>query len=135
MLSPVTSRIAVIQNLKPSESKFDVLSVLGAMGFYANYNINYHICAKPLYDLVKNESNFERLDSHQQILDKLKSKFARDISVNLKYPFHIHADSSNLGTCNILIQQFPEGKWIVSANSRIFGKREQKISQQHRELC
>ena len=115
MLSPITSRIAVIQNLKPPESKTDVLSVLGAMGFYANYNINHHVCAKPLCDLVKNESNFEWLDSHQQVLDKLKAKFKRDCSVaiaNLKYPFHIHAVSSNLGTCNMLIQQFPKGNGL-----------------------
>ena len=47
-LSPITSRIADIQNLKTPESKTDVFSVLGAMGFYANYVINYHIDAKPL---------------------------------------------------------------------------------------
>ena len=90
------------------------------MGFYANYDINYHIDAKPLYDLVKNETNFPWLDIHQQVFDKLKAKFAHDISVaipNPKYPFHIHVDSSNLGTGSILIQQFPEGKRIVSANS------------------
>ena len=71
-LSPITSRNADIQNLKTPESKTDVLSVLGAMGFYATYGINYHIDAKPLYDLVKNQTNFEWLDSHQQVFDKLK---------------------------------------------------------------
>ena len=137
-VSPITSRIADIQNLKTPESKTDVLSVLGAMRFDANYVINHHIDAKPLYDLVKNETNFERLDSQQKVFDKLKAKFAHDISVaipNPKYSFHIHADSSNLGTGSILIQQFPEGKQIVSANSRVFDKAEQKMSPQHRELC
>ena len=71
-LSPITSRNADIQKLKTPESKTDVLSVLGAMGFYATYGINYHIDAKPLYDLVKNQTNFEWLDSHQQVFDKLK---------------------------------------------------------------
>ena len=137
-LSPITSRNPDIQYLKTTESKTDVLSVLGAMGFYANCVINYHIDAKPVYDLVKNETNFEWLDSHQQVFDKLKAKFAHDISVaipNSKYPFHIHAESSNLGTGSILIQQFPEGKRILSANSRVFDKAEQKMSPQHRELC
>ena len=137
-LSPITSRIADIQNLKTPESKTDVLSVFGAMGFYANYVINYHIDAKPLYDLVKNETNFEWLDSHQQVFYKLKAKYAHEISVTIpstKYPFHIDADSSNLGTGSILIQQFPERKQIVSANFRVFDKAEQKMSPQHRELC
>ena len=51
------------------------------------------------------------------------------------YPFHIHVDSSNVGTGGILIQQFPEGKCIISFNSRIFDKAEQKMSTLHRELC
>ena len=53
---------------------------------------------------------------------------------NTDYPFHIHADSSNVGTGCILIQAFPDGKKIVSANSRVFDKAEQKMSPQHREL-
>ena len=44
-------------------------------------------------------------------------------------------DSLNVGTGCILIQQFPEGKRIISFNSRRFDKAEQKISTLHRELC
>ena len=47
-LSPVISRIDDIKNLKTPESKTDVLSVLGAIGFYSNYVIIFHIDAKPL---------------------------------------------------------------------------------------
>ena len=51
------------------------------------------------------------------------------------YPFHMHADSSNLGTGCILIQQLPDRKRIVSANCGVFDKAEQKMSPHHRELC
>ena len=51
------------------------------------------------------------------------------------YPFHIHVDLYNFGTGCILIQQFPESKRIISFNSRIFDKDEEKISALHRELC
>ena len=51
-----------------------------------------------------------------------------------EYPFHIHVDSSNVGTRFVLVQQFPEGKRIISFNSRIFDKAEQKMSTLHREL-
>ena len=44
-------------------------------------------------------------------------------------------DSSNVGTGCILIRQFPEGKRIISFNSGIFDKAEQKMSTLHRELC
>ena len=51
------------------------------------------------------------------------------------YPFHIHVDSSNVGTGCILIQQFLEGKRIISFNSRVFDKGEQRMSTLHQELC
>ena len=50
-------------------------------------------------------------------------------------PFHIHADSSNLGTGCVLIQDFPDRKRKISANARVFDKAEQKMSPQLRELC
>ena len=50
------------------------------------------------------------------------------------YPFHIHVDSSNVGTGCILIQQVYEKKRIISFNSRILDKAEQKMSTLHREL-
>ena len=68
-LSLISSRNADIEKLKTPESKTDVLSVLGAMGFYANYVKNYHNDAKPLYDLFKNNTNFEWLDNPQQVFD------------------------------------------------------------------
>ena len=51
------------------------------------------------------------------------------------YPFHIHVDSSKVGTDCILIQQFPEGKRITSFNARIFDKADQKMSTLQGELC
>ena len=52
-----------------------------------------------------------------------------------EYPIHLHVDSSNVGTGCILIQQFSEGKRIVSFTSRIIDKAEQKKFTLHRELC
>ena len=137
-LSPVIPRIDDIKNLKTPESKTDFLSVLGAMGFYSNYVINFHIDTKPLYDLTRGDVIFKWEGEHEKVFNILKEKFALDISLaipNANYPFHIHADSSNLGTGCILIQQFPDRRRIVSANSRVFDKAEQNMSPQHRELC
>ena len=68
----------------------------------------------------------------------IKDRISEDIILAIpstEYPFHIHVDSSNVGTGRILIKQFPEGKRIISFNSRIFDKAEQKMSTLHRELC
>ena len=78
------------------------------------------------------------LPEHEKLFTDLKQRFCHDISNAIPfndYPFHVHADSSNLGTGCVLIQDFPVRKRMISANSRVFDKAEQKISPQHRELC
>ena len=65
-------------------------------------------------------------------------RFHKDTALavpSTEYPFQIHVDLSNVGTGCILIQPFPEGKTIISFNSRVFDKAEQKMFTLHRELC
>ena len=52
-----------------------------------------------------------------------------------EYPFHKRVDSSNVGTGCILVQQFHEGKKIVSFNSKVSDNAGQKMSNLQRELC
>ena len=137
-LSPIASRIDVIKKMKTRDSKTKILGVLGVMGFYSTYIINFHVGAKCPYELANSNDKFQWLPCHEEVFQQLKNKCCHDISnaiPNVNYPFHIHADSSNVGTGCILIQDFPEGKRIVSTNSRVFDKAEQKMSNQHRELC
>ena len=138
-LSPIASRIDDIKNLKYPESKQKfVLGVLAVIGFYSSYIINFHVDAKCLYELANINDKFQWLSCHEEVFQKLKDKFCHDISKaipNVNYPFYIHTNSSIVGAGCILIQDFPEGKRIVSANSRVFDKAEQKMSTQHRELC
>ena len=112
-LSPIASRIDHIKKLKSPESKKEVLGVLVVMGFYSTYIINFHVDAKCLYELANSSDKFHWLPCHEEVFQKLKDKFCHDISnaiPNVNYPFHIHADSSNVGTGCILIQDFPERK-------------------------
>ena len=105
-LSPIASRIDDIKKLKSPESKTEVLGVLGVMGFYSTYIINFHVDAKCLYELANSSDKFQWLPCHEEVFQKLKDKFCHDISnaiPNVNYPFHIHADSSNVGTGCILI--------------------------------
>ena len=71
--------------------------------------------------------SFNGYHATKRFFKKLKDKFCHDVSnaiPNINYPFHIHADSSNVGTGCILIQGFPQGKRIVAAKSRVFDKAE-----------
>ena len=121
-----------------SESKRDVMKVLGCLGFYSCYIKNLHVDSQPFYDLIKDLTPFYWTHEHEQLFQFIKDRISEDMILavpSTDYPFHIHVDSSNVGTGCILIQQFPEGKRIISFNSRVSDKAEQIMSTLHRELC
>ena len=66
--------------MKSPESKTEVLGVLGVMGFYSTYIINFHIDAKCLYELVNSNDKFQWLPCHEEVFQQLKNKFCHDIS-------------------------------------------------------
>ena len=110
------------------------------MGFYSTYNVNLLADARCLYEManINDKFHFNGYHAMKKFFKKLKEKFCHGISKAIpmvNYPFHTHADSSNVRTGCIVIKDFPGGKRIVSAISRVFGKAEQKMSFQHLELC
>ena len=137
-IQPLAKRVQDLKNLKSPESKRDVMKVLGCLGFYSCYIKNLHVDSQPFYDLIKATTPFKWTKEHEDLFTDIKSRICEDTILavpSTEYPFHIHVDSSNVGTGCILVQQFPEGKRIVSFNSRVFDKAEQKMSTLHRELC
>ena len=114
------------------------MKVLGCLGFYSCYIKNLHVDSQPFCDLIKDSTHFHWTHEHEKLFHSIKDRISEDTILavpSTDYPFHIHVDSSNVGTGCILIQKFPEGKRIISFNSRIFDKAEQKMSTLHRELC
>ena len=137
-IQPIAKRVKDLKNLKSPESKRDVMRVLGCLGFYSCYIKNLHVDSKPFYNLIRDSTSFHWTEEHEKIFQMIKDRINEDTILAIpstEYPFHIHVDSSNVGTGYILIQQFPEGKRIIPFNSRIFDKAEQKMSTLHRELC
>ena len=114
------------------------MKVLGCLGFYSCYIKNLHVDSQHFYDLIKDSTPFHWTHEHEKLFQSIKDRISEDTIPavpSTDYPSHIHVDSSNVGTLCTLIQQFPEGKRIISFNSRIFDKAEQKMSTLHRELC
>ena len=99
---------------------------------------NLHVDSQPFYVLIKDWTLFHWTHEHKKLFQSIKDRISDDMILaapSTDYPFHIHVDSSNVGTGCILIQQFPEGKRIISFNSRIIDKAEQKMPTLRRELC
>ena len=135
---PIAKRVDALRNLKSPQSKRDVMKILGCLGFYSCYITNLHVDSQPFYDLIKNSTPFHWTEEHENLFNSNKERIHKHTVLAVPstgHPFHIHVDSSKFGTDCILIQQFSEGKRIISFNSRVFDKAEQKMSTLHRELC
>ena len=114
------------------------MKVLRCLDFYICYIRNLHVDSQPFYDLFRDFTPLHLTEDHEKLFSSVKERIHKDTVLavpSTDYPFHIHVECSNVGTGCILIQQFPEGKRIVSFNSRVFEKAEQKMSTLHRELC
>ena len=84
-----------------------------------------HVDSQPLNELVKDSTPFHWTEEHEALFNSFKEKIHKGTVLavpSTDYPFHIHVDSSNIGTGCILIQKFTEGKRIISFNSRVFDK-------------
>ena len=120
-IQPIAKRVNDLKNLKSPECKRDVMKVLGCLGFYSCYIKNLYVDSQPFYDLIKDSTSFHWTDEHEKLFQSIKDRISEDTILavpSTDCPFHIHVDSSNVGTGCILIQQFPEGKRIISFNSR-----------------
>ena len=137
-IQPIAKRVKDLKNLKSPECKRDLVNVLGCLGFYSCYIKNLHVDSKPFFDLIRDSTSFHWTEDHEKIFQMIMDRISEDTILAIPstdYPFHIQVDSSKVGTGCILIQQFPEGKRIISFNSRVFHKAEQKMSTLHRDLC
>ena len=102
------------------------------------YIKNLHVDCKPFYELPRSETKFAWTPEHEKLFNDIKNRINEDTILAIpdtKYPFHVHVDASSIGVGSILVQEFPERKRIVSFNSRIYTKEEQKLSTTARELC
>ena len=114
------------------------MKVLGCLGFYSCYIKYLHLDCQPFYDLIKDSTPFHCTHKHENLfqsnIDRISDNTILAVP-STDYPFHIHVNSSNVGTRCILIHRFPEEKRKFSFNSRNFDKAEQKTSTLHREVC
>ena len=113
-IQPVAKKVKDLQNLmKSPESKRDVMKVLGCLDFYGCYIKNLHVNSQPFYELIKDTTPFKWTNQHEELFKEIKNRISEDTILavpSTEYPFHLHVDSSNVGTGRILVQQFPEGK-------------------------
>ena len=137
IIQPIAKWVKDLKNLKSTQYKPDVRKIFGNLGFYSCYNKNLHQDSQPFWDLIKESTPFHWTHVHENISQSFEDRSSEDriLAVpSTEFLLHIHVDSSNVGTGCILNQQFSEGKRIVSFNSTIFDKAEQKVSTLYKEV-
>ena len=127
-IQPVKKRVADLKAFKSPENKRDVMRVPGCLGFYSIRIKNLHVDCKPFYDLTRTENKFVWTAEHEELFNDIKDRISEDTILAIpdtKQPFHVHVDASSIGVGSILVQEFTEGKRIMSFSSRIYTKEEQ----------
>ena len=94
--------------------------------------------SKPFFELLRDDDLFKWTNEHENFFQNIEDRISEETILavpNPKNPFHIHVDSSSIGTGSILVQEFLGGIPTSSSNSRVITKDEQKMSTKHRNLC
>ena len=126
MIQPIAKRVKDLLNPKSPENKRGVMTVLGCLGFYSSYIMNLKVDRQPFYELTKETIPFKWTAQHEELFKEIKTRISDGTTLSVpstKHPFHIHVDSSDVGTGSILVRQLFEGKRIVSFNSGVFDGR------------
>ena len=106
-IQSIAKRVDALRNLKSPQSKRGAMNVLGCLGFYSCYIKNLHVDGQPFCDLIKDPTPFHWTEEHEALFNSIKERIHKDTVLavpSTDYPFHIHVDSSNVGTGCFLIQ-------------------------------
>ena len=102
------TKIEVITNLSPPQTKKEVRSFLGHAGYYCRFIEDFTKIVAPIFKLLVKDVNFIWNDSCQDALDNLKLKFY-DTPIlrgpNWTLPFHISIDASKSALGVVLVQK------------------------------
>ena len=80
----------------------------GTLHFWRN-----HVDSQPFYEMIKETTPFKRTDQHEEWFKEIKTRISDGTILpvpSTKHLFHIHVDSSNVGTGSILVRQFSDKK-------------------------
>jgi LPS O-antigen subunit length determinant protein (WzzB/FepE family) len=112
----------------------DIQSFLGLVGYYQRFIENFSKIAKPMTELLKNNTKFEWSEACEKSFQELKRRLTTALVLTLpdiKKDFVMYYDASKQGLGCVLMQ---EGK-VVAYASRQLKKHEENYSTHDLELA
>ena len=137
-ITPLKSRIHVIQKLQPSTNKKKVQAFLGMLNFLGKYVYKTQLYLRNLYNILREQNNFEWTTEHRTRFKEIKKLLTEQISNTIpdpNQPFYAMSDASNFGIGAALLQSHSGSNKmnLISANSRLFTHAELRLSTLMRE--
>ena len=138
VVQPNPDKVAEIQNAKRLETKKQVRSFLGLVGFYRKYIANFEEIATPLTNLTtKGSPNHVVWEKqHQVAFDSLKSQIVKQPILHIPdfdLRFILQTDASDSGIGAVLLQEFHGQKFSIAYASKKLLPRERNYSVIERE--
>ncbi|XP_062602901.1 uncharacterized protein LOC134264647 [Saccostrea cucullata] len=132
-LKPEDDKIEAIKNAPIPETKKQVRSFLGLVGFYRKFIPNFSAIAIPLSDLTKkgNPNRVQWTECHQGAFDSLKQLLCSRPILKLpdmQKPFILRTDAADEGIGAVLLQMEGDEKFPVAYASRKLQKREKSYA-------
>ena len=133
-IRPLKDRVKAIRDLAAPKTVRQVRQILGIFGFYRRFVQNYSKIAKPITDLLRNESkesrrSIEWTDEAETALNTLKDELLNRICLrfpNFNYPFEVASDASQSGLGGVLQQTIDGETRPIVFFSRVLSDAERK---------
>ena len=113
------SKVEEVLNWKPPKSVHQVRQFLGLAGYYRRFIPDFSRVAKPITELLKNDTKFKwsmECDAAFQILKKSLTTAPVLAQPKLEKPFDVYCDASGIGIGCVLMQ---EGRVIAYASRQL----------------
>ena len=109
----------------------DVRSFLGVAGYYRRFVKDYAAVANPLFELLKEKTEWEWTDAREKAFQELKRRLISSPILrhpDFSKPFIVDTDASLLGLGAILMQQDEGAEYVIAYASRALTEAEKKWS-------
>ena len=122
-IQPNPAKVTAISEMKPPSTVKGVKSFLGVCGYYRKFVRDYAKVAYPLTALTRKDVDFVWGEKQQEAFEALKAALVSKPMLNLpnvREPFRLYTDASDIALGAVLSQNTPEGEKVVYYLSKKF---------------
>ena len=133
---PDPDKIEAVSRFPTPRSIRDIRSFLGLCSYYRRFIPQFCHQARPLQELLKNNSQFVWGPEQETSFRKLKDALVRNPVLGLydeNAPIELHTDASGYGLGAVLVQIQEEKETVIAYASRTLSKAEKNYSTTERE--